>query len=169
MFLLSCSHSATDSTEEKLKSWRKGVWVSSASTYTVWTDSHYFVVSSEGDSTSPNVYCGVSQILYHERGIARQQVVRVRQLPGGEISLGGWSVLRNDNTETPMSIDTTLFVPGTCTIRGGIIYDAITEFNDTSILLSTCDGDKERIFYNGSSVYLPAGGGEFWSVRVESW
>lgn len=169
VFLLACSHPATDSVEDKLKSWRKGVWVSGAGSYTVYTDSHYFVVSSEGDSTSSNVYCGASQTRFHNKGIARQQVVRVRKSPGGELSLGRWPVLGDDDTETPMSIDTTLFVPGSCTVKGGIIYDAVTEINDTSILLSTCNGDKERIFYNGRSLYLPADGGESWSVRVESW
>jgi hypothetical protein len=169
MFLLACSHPATVSVEDKLESWRKGVWVSGAGTYAVYTNSHYFVVSNEGDSTSSNVYCGASQIQFHNKGIARQQVVRVRKFPGGELLLDHWPVLRDDDTETPMSIDTTLFVPGSCTVKGGIIYDAVTEIDDTSILLSTCNGDKERIFHNGRSVYLPADGGAFWSVRVESW
>lgn len=142
--------------------------MSGGGTYTIYTASHYFVVSCEGDTADANIYCGASQVEFHSAGIARQQTVRVRKFPGGELTHGRWPTLKDDGTEAPMTVDTTLFTPGTCTIKEGIIYDAVTEVTDTSILLSTCNGDKERIFKNGTAVYLPAGGGEFWSVRVES-
>ena len=50
----------------------------------------------------------------------------------------------------------------------GIIYDSVTEVTDEYILLATCNGDKEKIFSNGTSAYLPAGGGEFYSLRIEN-
>ena len=31
------------------------------------------------------------------------------------------------------------------------------------------NSSDEKIFSDGRSVYLPAGGGEFWAYRVESW
>jgi hypothetical protein len=34
-------------------------------------------------------------------------------------------------------------------------------------LLSTCNGDREKIFSNGISIYLPASGGEAYAYRVE--
>ncbi|MBD3299173.1 MAG: hypothetical protein GF341_10995 [candidate division Zixibacteria bacterium] len=151
---------------DRLREWRQGVWMSGTGTYTVYTDDHYFVVSIEGDSAKPNLYCGASQVTFHRRGIARQQVLRLRQVPGHEITLFNRSIFQPDHTEAPLVIDTTLFVPGTCTIADGVIYDAITEMTDEFILLSTCNGDKEKIFSNGVSVYMPAGGGEFYSYRV---
>ncbi len=48
-----------------------------------------------------------------------------------------------------------------------MIYDAVTEVTDEYILLATCNGDSEKIFANGVSVYMPASGGEFYSYRVE--
>ena len=72
------------------------------------------------------------------------------------------------NAEIPLEIDTTQFAPNTCNIKDGIIYDSITEETDEYILLTTCNGDKEKIFSNGTAAYLPAGGGEFYSIRIES-
>ena len=66
-----------------------------------------------------------------------------------------------------MDIDDKLFSPGVCNIVDGIIYDSITEVTDTYILLSTCNGDREKIFANGVSVYLPADGGEAYAFRIE--
>jgi len=66
-----------------------------------------------------------------------------------------------------MEINSTLFSPGVCNVVDGIIYDSITEATDAYILLSTCNGDKEKIFAKGVSVYLPAGGGEAYAYRIE--
>ena len=155
-----------EGSQNNLREWRKGVWISGGGTYTVYTEDHYFVVSVEGDSAAPNLYCGASQVVFHRRGMARRQVLRLRQSPGSDMQTFNASMIEPDHSEAPLVIDTSLFVPGTCTIAGGIIYDAVTESNDKYILLSTCNGDKEKIFSNGVSVYLPADGGEFYSYRV---
>jgi hypothetical protein len=135
--------------------------------FTVYTDTHYFVLVAGGDSTAPNIYCGASQVRYHTKGMARKQVLRVRQLPGQAITFIKENVFRADKTEAPMNIDPSLFSPGVCNVKNGIIYDSITEATDTYILLSTCNGDREKIFSNGVSVYLPAGGGEAYAYRIE--
>jgi hypothetical protein len=88
-------------------------------------------------------------------------------MPGDAPTIYTKNVFRADRTEAPMEIDPGLFAPGTCNIKDGIIYDSITEATDQYILLSTCNGDKEKIFSNGVSVYLPAGGGEAYAYRVE--
>ncbi len=72
------------------------------------------------------------------------------------------------NAEISLKIDTTQFDPNTCNIKDGIIYDSITEVTDEYILLTTCNGDHEKIFSNGIAAYLPPGGGEFYSVRIET-
>ncbi|MCK4225242.1 MAG: hypothetical protein KAX39_08670 [candidate division Zixibacteria bacterium] len=153
--------------ENKLAEWRKGVWLLSDGSYAIYTDTHYFVVMVSGDTSSPNIYCGASQIQFHRKGMARKQVIRVRQLPGGELNLHKVNVLGH-NAEIPLKIDTTQFAPNTCNIKDGIIYDSITEVTDEYILLTTCNGDHEKIFSNGVCAYLPAGGGEFYSIRIES-
>jgi hypothetical protein len=152
---------------DSLREWRKGVWLLPDGTFTIYTDTHYFVLVASGDSAAPNVYCGASQLRYHAKGMARKQVLRVRQLPGQPITFIKENVFRPGNTEAPMEIDPSLFSPGTCNVKDGIIYDSITEATDTYILLSTCSGDKEKIFSNGVSVYLPAGGGEAYAYRIE--
>jgi hypothetical protein len=50
-----------------------------------------------------------------------------------------------------------------------VIYDSVEEETDEYILLATCNGDKEKIFSDGRSVYMPANGGEYWAYRIESW
>jgi hypothetical protein len=132
----------------------------------VYTDDHYFVISVEGDSAAPNLYCGGTQVEFHRRGMARRQVLRLRQSPGSDMTMFNASMFQPDHSESPLLIDTTLFVPGTCTIAGGVIYDAVTEATDKYILLSTCNGDREKILSSGVAVYLPAGGGEFYSYRI---
>jgi hypothetical protein len=154
--------------QSKLAQWRNGVWMTEDGSYTIYTDSHYFVLVASGDSSSANIYCGASQVQYHDKGMARRQVLRVRQLPGNRLTFFKESVFQSDHTETPMEIDTTQFAPGTCNIKDGIIYDSITEITDSYILLTTCNGDREKIFSNGVAVYLPAGGGEHYSYRLES-
>ena len=157
----------TLSSSEKLRQWRTGVWISGQGTYTVYTDDHYFVLSFEGDTSNPNIYCAASQLSFHQMGMARRQVVRLRQFPGRDITAWKESIFTAAHSETPVEIDTTLFTPGTCTIRDGVIYDVILEETDEYVLLATCDGDREKIYNDGRSVYLPASGGEFWSYRVE--
>jgi len=163
--LVHCSLPPVD-TKTKLAEWRKGVWLLADGSYAIYTDTHYFVVMVSGDSTSPNIYCGASQIKFHNQGMARKQVIRVRQLPGGELTSFKENVLGH-NAEIPLRIDTTLFAPNTCNIKDGIIYDSITEVTKDYILLSTCNGDKEKIFSNDVSVYLPKDGGEFYAYRIE--
>lgn len=158
---------STNDIQTKLTEWRRGVWINGAGTYTIWTDSHYFVVSYEGDTASPNLYIAASQVRFHNKGIARQQVLRLREVPGGDRQMFRETAFRSDHTETPMAFDSSLFKPDVCNIIAGVIYDAVTEVTEEYILLATCNGDMEKIFSNGVSVYMPAGGGEFHSYRVE--
>ena len=153
--------------ENRLAEWRKGVWLLSDGSYAIYTDAHYFVVMVSGDTSAPNVYCGASQIKFHSKGMARKQVIRVRQFPGSKLTFHKVNVLGH-NAEIPLKIDTTQFAPNTCNIKDGIIYDSITEMTDDYILLTICNGDHEKIFSNGVAVYLPAGGGEAYSLRIEA-
>jgi hypothetical protein len=162
---VSCSVPPMD-TKTKLAEWRKGVWLLGDGSYAIYTDTHYFVVMASGDSSSANIYCGASQVRYHNKGMARKQVIRVRQFPGSTLTWFKENVLGH-NAEIPLEIDTSQFAPNTCNIKDGIIYDSITEITKDYILLSTCNGDKEKIFSNGVSVYLPKDGGEFYSLRIE--
>ncbi len=166
-FLLASFTPQTQNPEARLREWRKGVWLLPDGSFTIYTDSHYFVLVASGDSSNPNVYCGASQVRYNAKGMARKQVLRLRQVPGHHAVFFTENIFQEDKTETPLKIDATLFTPGACNIKEGVIYDAITEMTDTYILLSTCNGDKEKIFANGISVYLPAGGGEAYAYRVE--
>ncbi len=170
LLVASCSSSVQEKaegpSENKLAEWRKGVWLLGDGSYAIYTDTHYFVVMVSGDSTFRNIYCGASQVEFHRKGMARKQIIRVRQLPGGELMSYKEDVLAQ-NAEIPLRIDTTLFAPSTCNIEGGIIYDSITEETEEYILLATCNGDYEKIFSNGTAAYLPAGGGESYSVRIE--
>jgi hypothetical protein len=165
LLVASCSLTPMD-TKTKLAEWRKGVWLLGDGSYAIYTDTHYFVVMASGDSSSANIYCGASQVRYHNKGMARKQVIRVRQFPGSTLTWFKENVLGH-NAEIPLEIDTTQFAPNTCNIKDGIVYDSITEETKDYILLSTCNGDKEKIFSNGVSVYLPKDGGEFYSLRIE--
>jgi hypothetical protein len=151
----------------RLAEWRKGVWLLPDGSFTIYTDTHYFVIAASGDSVSQNIYCGASQVRYHAKGMARKQVLRIRQFPGGTLTFYKENVFQPTNSEAPMEINAGFFSPGTCNIKDGIIYDSITEATDKYILLSTCNGDREKIYSNGVSVYLPAGGGEAYAYRIE--
>jgi hypothetical protein len=164
--IIGCNSPSNDK-GNKLAEWRKGVWISGDGTYTIYTNDHYFVISYEGDSVSPNIYCGTSQLVFHNKGMARKQVIRLRQNPGGDLNSFRAEAFKTDSSEIPLVIDSNLFTPGTCNIKDGIIYDAVTEVTDDYILLATCNGDKEKIYSNGISVYLPVGGGEYYSYRIE--
>ncbi len=166
LIFFSCSTPPSD-VKTKLTEWRKGVWILPDGSYTIYTDTHYFVLVASGDSSSANIYCGASQIKFHNKGMVRRQVLRVRQFPGEKLGFFKEPVFRSDTTEVPLNIDTTQFVPNTCNIKDGIIYDSITEVKNNYILLTTCNGDHEKIYSNGVSVYLPAGGGEAYSYRIE--
>ncbi len=91
----------------------------------------------------------------------------MRQAPDGKPVFFVKNTFQTDHSEVPMTIDPALFTPGACNIKDGIIYDSIVEATDEYILLSTCNGDREKIFSNGISVYMPAGGGEAYAYRVE--
>jgi len=156
-----------ESARDKLIKWRTGVWLSAGGTYTIWTPNHYFVLSISGDTSNPNLYYGCSQVSFHEKGVTRHQVQRLRKFPGGDLTMFSENTLNAENRETPYSPDTTLFDPEKCVIKDGVIYDAIIEITDTYILLATCNGDREKIFNTGTSAYLPASGGEYYSYRVE--
>ncbi len=158
---------AAENTESNLASWLKGVWISGGGTYTIYTDQHYFVVSLQGDSASPNIYCGSSQLKFSSRGLARKQVLRLRQFPGGEMDAWKQDIFTATGEEAEFLIDTALFQPGVCNIVEGTIYDSITEETAEYILLATCNGDQIKVFANGIYAYLPKGGGEFRSYRVE--
>lgn len=155
------------SSNDSLREWRKGVWLLPDGSFTIYTDTHYFVLVAAGDSAAPNIYCGASQLRYHAKGMARKQVLRVRQSPRQPITFFRENVFRADQLEASMEIDPSLFSPGVCNVRDGIIYDSITEATDTYILLSTCNGDKEKVYSNGVSIYLPADGGEAYAYRIE--
>jgi hypothetical protein len=148
------NRAADTDVKTKLAEWRQGVWISGVGTYTIWTDSHYFVVSYEGDTASPNLYIGASQ-------------VRLREVPGGDRQMFRETAFQSDGKEGPMVFDSAMFRADACNVVEGVIYDAVMEVTDEYILLATCNGDKEKIFSNGVSVYLPAGGGEFYSYRIE--
>ncbi len=165
LLIFSCSIPPMD-TKAKLSHWRNGVWLLGDGSYAIYTDTHYFVVMASGDSSSANIYCGASQVRYHNKGMARKQVIRVRQMPGATLSWFKENVLGH-NAEIPLEIDTTQFAPNTCNIKDGIIYDSVTEITDDYILISTCNGDREKIFPNGVSIYMPKDGGEFYSMRIE--
>lgn len=154
-------------TEGRLSQWLKGVWLSGNGTYSIYTDNHYFVVSVEGDSSNANVYCGASQIVFSDQGMARRQVMRLRQVPGGDLLSFRESDFLDGMTEKPLAIDTALFKPGICNIKDGVIYDSITEVGKDFILLATCNGDRIKVYANGVYEYLPSGGGSFKSYRIE--
>ncbi len=172
VFVHSCS--SLSSTESRLREWQRGVWVSGGGAYTIWTDTHYFVVSVAGDSVSANIYCGSSQVRFTDKGVARRQNVRVRQLPGKALkNFSDFSMYTEGDgggvEEAQLEIDINKFEAGTCNIVEGVIYDSVTEETSEYIILSTCNGDRVKLFSDGRSLYMPAGGGEHWSYRLESW
>lgn len=153
---------------DRLRTWSKGVWSSGAGAYTIWTDSHYFVLQGSTVDDSANVYCGVSQVIYTDKGIARKQLVRVRKTPNQSWFASAGSDYDSTGAETPLVIDEGKFQRGTCVIDKGIIYDVVEEVTDEYILMTTCGGDKIQLYRDGVSAYLPAGGGEFRSIRIEN-
>jgi len=162
------------STADKLREWQHGVWVSTGGVYTVWTDSHYFVVSATGDSTKANIYCGSSRIRFTDKGVARHQNLRLRQTPDSAMLVhGDYSMyFEGENggvEEAPLEIDLDQFKPGTCNVVEGVIYDSVSEETPEYILLSSCNGDQIKLFRNGRSLYRSADGYEAWSYRIESW
>ena len=165
LLVFSCSFPPMDA-KTKLAHWMNGVWLMADGSYTIYTDTHYFVISASGDSASANIYCGASQVKYHNKGMARKQIIRLRQMPGATLQWYKENIV-DENAEIPLKIDTTQFAPNTCNIKDGIIYDSITEITNDYILLSTCNGDKEKILPSGVSIYMPKDGGEFYSYRIE--
>ena len=171
LFVVSCI--SPPSTEEKLREWQRGVWVSDGGAYTIWTDTHYFVVSAAGDSTKANIYCGSSRVCYTEKGIARHQNLRVRQSPNQAMRITSDFSMYVENvdnglSEAPLEIDMTLFKPGACNIVEGVIYDSVTEETSDYILLSSCNGDRIKLFSDGRFLYQSSDGFGSWSYRIES-
>ena len=170
--VLSCS--SPQSTGSKLREWQQGVWLSSGGAYSIWTDTHYFVVSAAGDSTSAQIYCGSSRVKFTDKGIARHQNLRVRQTPNSSMLVSGdysmYSESENGGAEeAPLEVDLALFKPGVCNVSDGVIYDSVMEETSGYILMSSCDGDQIKLFSDGRFLYMPSGGGEIWSYRIESW
>jgi len=153
---------------DKLRDWQKGVWISPGGTYTIWTDTHYFVVQGQTYDDSANVYCGASQVAFTDKGVARKQLVRVRKSPNQS-----WFISTTPEDfdslgmELPLVIDEAKFKPGTCVIEKGIIYDSVDEVKPDYILMSTCGGDKVKLYSNGVCDYLPTGGSPARSIRIE--
>ena len=169
--VLSCSSSPT--TETKLREWQRGVWLSDGGAYSIWTETHYFVVSAAGDSTQARIYCGSSRVRFTEKGVARHQNLRVRQSRQTALNIiGDFSMyLENEQGgvgEEPLEIDMDLFKPGACNVVDGVIYDSVTEETSDYILLSSCNGDQIKLFSNGRFLYLSSDGSESWSYRIES-
>ena len=168
------SCSTTPTTESRLREWYRGVWLSDGGGYTVWTDAHYFVVSAAGDSSRINLYCGSSQVRYTDKGIARRQTLRIRQLPGSALqTFNDYSMYDEGEdggvAEAPLEINMNLFEPGVCNVVKGVIYDSVTEETPEYIVLSSCNGDRIKIFSDGRMLYIPSGGRESWSYRIETW
>jgi len=169
---LSCSSSQT--TRERLIEWQRGVWISGGGAYTIWTESHYFVVQAAGDSSTANIYCGSSRVRFTDKGVARHQNLRVRQTPNSAMLIHGDDSMYSESDagsliEAPLVIDMALFTPDECKVVDGVIYDSVAEETDEYILLSSCNGDKIKLFNNGRSLYISSDGNEFWSYRIESW
>jgi len=172
-FLLvqACSHS--DQTSQLLQEWQLGVWVSDSGGYSIWTPTHYFVVSAAGDSSKANIYCGSSRVVYTDHGVARAQNLRVRQTQGSPLKIIADYSMYDEGphggmVEEPLNVDMAQFQPGTCNIVGGVIYDSVTEKTPEYILLSSCNGDQVKLFSDGRSLYISANGNESWSYRIES-
>ncbi len=166
--------SAQISTAEKIHDWQRGVWLSSDGGYAVWTDTHYFVVWGSGDGAESQVYCGSSRVRYTDKGIARNQNLRIRKTRNAELRITtGYSMYGEPENghvaEEPLAIDMNQFTPGKCNIVDGVIYDSVTEETTEYILLSSCNGDKMQLFSDGRSLYKSSDGSETWSYRIETW
>ncbi len=168
LLMAGCSTSTPEfTTGEKLQSWLTGVWITGHGTYTIYTDSHYFVLSHEGDSANANLYFGASQIAFFDQGMTRYQTIRLRKFPGGDMTSFCQTAFTEDHNEIPPEVDLSHFDSTSCVIADGVIYDVIVETTEKYILLATCNGDHMKVYNDGRFAYLPAGGGEFWSYQVE--
>jgi hypothetical protein len=150
----------------KLMEWRTGVWINSGG-YSIYTSTHYFIISANGNPKSPDAYCGASQLAFTDKGIAWQQNIRVRLSPISSPQIDFAPLVNKQNQELPMTIDQNQFRTKTCHSNNYILYSPVTEITENGITLQMCNGDSEKIFSDGRSVYLPAGGGEIWSYRIE--
>ncbi len=162
------------STAAKLHEWSRGVWLSVGGGYAVWTDNHYFVVWGSGEGTKAQLYCGSSRVLYTDKGIARHQNLRIRKTSNSDLRIAeDYSMYTESEAggvvEEPLKIDLGLFTPGTCKIVEGVIYDSVTEETAEYILLSSCNGDRVKLFSDGRSLYMSSDGSETWSYRIENW
>jgi len=149
------------------------VWLSSGGGYAVWTGTHYFVVWGAGEGDKAQVYCGSSRVRYTDKGIARQQNLRIRKTSSSKLRItedySMYTESENGVVEAPLEIDLNQFSPGTCNIVEGVIYDSVSEETTEYILLSSCNGDKEQIFIDGRSLFKSSDGSETWWYRIETW
>jgi hypothetical protein len=169
---LSCA--SPPSTKDKLLEWQRGVWISTGGAYTVWTNTHYFVVQASGDTSNAQIYCGSSRIRFTDKGVARHQNLRIRQTPNTALLINcDYSMFSESNNggllEAHLQIDMAMFTPDECKIVEGVIYDSVAEETDEYILLSSCNGDQIKLYNNGRSLYISSNGSEHWSYRIESW
>ena len=169
---LSCA--SPPSTKDKLLEWQRGVWITTGGAYTIWTNTHYFVVQASGDTSKANIYCGSSRVRFTDKGVARHQNLRIRQAQNTALLItGDYSMFSESDAggllEAPLIIDMTMFTPDECNVVEGVIYDAVSEETDEYILLSSCNGDQIKLFNDGRSLYISSDGTEHWSYRIESW
>ena len=162
------------STASKLQEWKRGVWLSSGGGYSVWTDTHYFVVWGAGEGANAQVYCGSSRVRYTDKGIARHQNLRIRKTASSELRIKDDSSIYTESenggvVEVPLEIDMSHFSPGACNIVDGVIYDSVTEESSDYILLSSCNGDQLQLYNDGRFLYKSSDGSETWSYRIETW
>ena len=130
-------------------------------------------MSAAGDSTKAQIYCGSSRVRFTDKGVARHQNLRVRQSPNTALLINGDFTMYLENEEdgigeTPLEIDMAQFAPGVCNIVEGVIYDSVTEETSEYILLSSCNGDRIKLFSNGRFLFMSADGSESWSYRIET-
>lgn len=151
----------------KLKEWRKGVWIKADGSYAIYTNSHLFLLSARESMNSPQFLFSASQIKFHEKGLATKEVFNFRHIPDGKYHYFQEAVLQPDYTEVPFDIDSSCFKPGVGKEKDGITYASITEDAEEHILLSLSNGDKEKIFSNGTSIYFFNEGRTAYSYRIE--
>jgi hypothetical protein len=129
---------------ERIRTWCKGVWSDGENSFTIWTDSYYFVISAS--PTGENIYCGAAEVRYTDEGIETRQTVRVRRPPKGELFIFAET---DKQTAQP-------------------ILHRVAEVGEDFILFDSCAGDRFRLQADGVDVYMPAFGNDVIWRRIES-
>ena len=129
---------------ERIDTWRKGVWSDGENSFAIWTDSYYFVISVS--PAGENIYCGVAEVRYTDKGIEMRQTVRVRRPPGGELFTFAET---NKQKAQP-------------------ILHRVAEVGEDFILFDSCAGDRFRLQADGVDVYMPASGNDVIWRRIEN-